>query len=114
MKGFVSFHPIDLAFFDELIAPLVSGRKVNPEEFLKRAPRLRQNGWVARRFAVAIGELALGAEAPKADPKASPWKRLRANLERIDYRPDEMARRAARVFDPDLHLDGRPFLIGEG
>jgi hypothetical protein len=114
MKGFVSFHPIDLAFFDELIAPLVAGRKVNPEEFLKRAPRIRQNGWVARRFAVAIDQLAEGAEAPKTDPAASPWKRLRANLERIDYRPDEMARRAARVFEPDLHLEGRPFFISEG
>jgi hypothetical protein len=114
MKGFVSFHPLDLAFFDELIAPLVAGRKVNPEEFLRRAPRMRQNGWVARRFAISLSELTEGAEAPKADPKSSPWKRLRANLERIDYKPDELARHAARVFDPDLHLDGRPFLISEG
>jgi len=114
MKGFVSFHPIDLKFFDELIAPLVAGRKVNPEDFLRRAPRMRQNGWVARGFAVAMAQWAEGAEAPKADPTASPWKRLRANLERIDYKPDELARHAARVFDPDLHLDGRPFLIGEG
>src|SRR4030095_13753045 len=37
MTGYVSFHPIDLAFFDELIAPLVAGRKVNPEAFLQRA-----------------------------------------------------------------------------
>jgi hypothetical protein len=113
MKGYVSFHPIDLAFFDALIAPLVLGRKVNPEEFLQRAPILRRNGWAARRFAVAIAELAAGAEAPTADPAASPWRRLRANLERIDFRPDAMASKAARGFDPELHLDGRPFFIVE-
>jgi hypothetical protein len=114
MTGYVSFHPVDLAFFDELIAPLVAGRKVNPEGFLQRAATLRRNGWVARRFAVAIEQLAAESEAPKADPTASPWQRLRANLERIDYRPDELASRAARGFDPDLHLDGRPFFIVEG
>jgi hypothetical protein len=114
MKGLVSFHPVDLAFFDELIAPLVAGGKVNPEEFLKRATRIRQTSWIAHGFALAIQELAGAAEAPAADPKASPWQRLRANLEKIDYRPDESARKAARVFDPDLHLEGRPFLILEG
>jgi len=114
MKGYVSFHPVDLTLFDDLIAPLVAGRKVNPEEFLQRAPRLRQTGWVARGFAIAIEQWAAAAEAPKADPAASPWKRLRANLEKIDHRPDEMARRAARVLDPALHLDGRPFFISEG
>src|SRR5258706_15184800 len=114
MTGYVSFHPIDLAFFDELIAPLVAGRKVNPEAFLQRAAIQRCNGWVARGFAVAVEQLAASFEAPKPDPTASPWKRLRANLERIDYRPDEMARLAARGFDPDLHLDGRPFFIVEG
>jgi hypothetical protein len=114
MTGYVSFHPIDLAVFDELIAPLVAGRKVNPEAFLQRAATQRRNGWVARRFAVAIEQLAAASEAPKPDPSASPWQRLRANLERIDYRPDEMARRVARGFDPELHLDGRPFFIVEG
>jgi len=114
MKGLVSFHPVDLAFFDELIAPLAAGRKVNPESFLQRAPRLRQTAWIARRYVIALEQLAVAAEAPKADATASPWKRLRANLERMDYKPDESARRAARAYDPDLHLDGRPFFIGEG
>lgn len=114
MTGYVSFHPIDLAFFDDLIAPLVGGRKINPEAFLQRAATLRRNGWVARRFAVAMEQLAAASEAPRPDPTASPWQRLRANLERIDYRPDEMASRAARGFDPELHRDGRPFFIVEG
>lgn len=114
MKGFVSFHPVDLAFFDELIAPLSGGRKVNPEEFLAAAGRLRRHGWIARRFAVALDALARTAEAPKADPEGNLWQRLRTNLERIDYKPDEAARRAARAVDADLHLDGRPFFIAEG
>ena len=114
MKGYVSFHPIDLAFFDELIAPLVAGRKVNPDEFLRRAVLFRRNSWVARGYATAVSQFAAASEPPTADPGASPWRRLRANLERIDYRPDELSRKAAQGFDADLHLDGRPFFIAEG
>jgi hypothetical protein len=114
MKGYVSFHPVDLAFFDELIAPLVAGRKVNPDEFLHRSVRLRRTGWVARGFAIAVEQFAAAAEPPSADPAASPWRRLRTNLEKIDYRPDALARKAAQGFDPELHLDGRPFFIAEG
>ena len=114
MKGYVSFHPIDLSFFDELIAPLVAGRKVNPDAFLHRAIRMRRSGWVTRGFTVAVEQLAESAEAPAADPAASPWRRLRANLEKIDYKPDELARKAAAGFDPELHGNGRPFLIAEG
>src|SRR5262245_63874217 len=114
MKGYVSFHPIDLSFFDELIAPLVSGRKVNPDDFLRRAVLLRRSGWVARGFAVAVEQFAAAAEPPKADPSATPWQRLRANLEKFDHRPDALAQKAALGFDPELHRDGRPFFIAEG
>lgn len=114
MKGFVSFHPVDLRFFDDFIGPLVVGRKVDPEPFVKRAVRMRRSAWMARRFALAVDQLAAAFEPPAPDPAASPWKRLRANLEKIDYRPDEMARRAVGALVPDLHLDGRPFFITEG
>ena len=114
MKGYVSFHPVDLAFFDDLVGPLVSGRKVDPEEFLRRAFRVRRNGWVARRFATTLEGLAAASVPPEADPGASPWRRLRSNLEKIDFRPDASASKAARALDPDLHLDGRPFFIAEG
>ena len=114
MKGFISFHPVDLQFFDGLIAPLVTGRKIDPEPFVKRATRIRRNGHMARRFALALERLAAASEPPAADPAASPWRRLRANLEKIDYRPDELARLAAKSLDPDLHLDGRPFFVAEG
>ncbi|HZN55164.1 MAG TPA: hypothetical protein VFB67_07570, partial [Candidatus Polarisedimenticolaceae bacterium] len=51
---------------------------------------------------------------PRPEPGSNLWQRLRSNIERMDHRPDERARRAARVLDPDLHLDGRPFFIAEG
>jgi hypothetical protein len=35
-------------------------------------------------------------------------------MEKIDHKPDESVRRAAKVFDPDLHLDGRPFFVTDG
>ena len=114
MKGLVSFHAVDLAFFDDLIAPLVAGSKINPDDFLKRATRFRQTAWIARGVALAVDELAAAIEAPGPEPGASPWQRLRTNLEKLDYRPDEKVRRAAMIFDPDLHLDGRPFFILEG
>ncbi len=114
MKGYVSFHPIDLTFFDEFIAPLVAGQKVNPDAFLQRAATQRKSSWTARRFALAVEQLAALSRPPDADPTASRWQRLRTNLEKIDYRPDELAIKAAQGFDPDLHLDGRPFFIAEG
>jgi len=114
MKGYVSFHPVDLSFFDGLIAPLVAGQKVNPDAYLQQAANLRRSGWVARRFALAVEQLAALSRPPDADPAASRWQRLRTNLEKIDYRPDELALKAAQGFDPDLHLDGRPFFIAEG
>ncbi|HEX4823614.1 MAG TPA: hypothetical protein VFV19_04850 [Candidatus Polarisedimenticolaceae bacterium] len=113
MKGFVSFHPIDLGFFDDLIAPLIAGKKVNPEAFVADAVRVRRNGWVARRYAVALDQLSQLAEAPKPDPGGNLWQRLKSNIEAIDFKPDEAARLAAKGFDADLHLDGRPFFIAE-
>ena len=113
MKGFVSFHPVDLAFFDDLVAPLIGGRKVNPETFLVDAIRMRRNGWVARRYAVALDQLAMSATAPPPDPSGNLWQRLKSNIERIDFKPAEAARRAGKGFDADLHLDGRPFFIAE-
>src|SRR5262245_20755746 len=114
MKGYVSFHPIDLSFFDELIAPLVSGRKVNPDDFLRRAVLLRRSGWVARGFAVAVEQFAAAAEPPKADPSAPPWRSFAPNPERFAHRPAPLAQKQALGFVPELHRAGRPFFIAEG
>ncbi|HZN54299.1 MAG TPA: hypothetical protein VFB67_03185, partial [Candidatus Polarisedimenticolaceae bacterium] len=75
MKGLVSFHAVDVAFFDTLIAPLAGGGKVNPEEFLQRAAVVRRNGWSARRFAIALAQLAESAEAPRPEPGSNLWQR---------------------------------------
>jgi hypothetical protein len=113
VRGILSFHPVDLAFFDETIAALAGGRKINPEAFLQTATRIRRSAWVARGFPEALVPLAAAAEAPRPDAASKLWTRIRTNLERIDYKPDVLARKAADRLDPDLHLHGRPFFITE-
>ena len=41
VKGIFSFHPVKIEFFDEIVQPLVAGRKVNPQAYLNDALRLR-------------------------------------------------------------------------
>jgi hypothetical protein len=33
MKGVISFHPVDVGFFDDVIVPLVAGKKIDPDPF---------------------------------------------------------------------------------
>ncbi len=113
MKGKVSFHPVDVAFFDGTIAPLVSGGKIDPEPFVAEASRIRKIHWQAHRYARALRALRAAAEPPAQPEGAGMWNNVKAYLERFDWRPDEMARRALEAVDPDLHLDGRPFLVAE-
>ena len=114
MRGVVSFHPVDLGFFDELIGGLVSGEKVNPEAFLDRARRVRSAEWRCRRYKVSL-ERALEALAPPPPlEEGRLWDRVRSRLERFDFRPDPLSRLVAERVEPDVHLHGRPFLISEG
>jgi hypothetical protein len=113
LKGTVSFHPLDLSLFDDLLSPLLAGKKVNPENYLADALRTRRNAWQARRYPRALESMMATAEPPPADPKAGLWKNLRARLEQFDHRPDELTQRALRVVEPDIHLGGRPFFIAE-
>ncbi|HEX6851330.1 MAG TPA: hypothetical protein VF139_07955 [Candidatus Polarisedimenticolaceae bacterium] len=114
MRGLVSFHPADVAFFDDVIAPLVAGRKINPEPYLQEAIRLRKTWWRARRWPRALTELVEAATPPSADPTARLWDRIRTNLEKIDFRAPELARKAMQRLEADLHVDGRPFFVAEG
>lgn len=114
MKGLVSFHPVDLAFFDELVSPLVAGGKINPERFLQDALRVRRTWHRARRYPRALATLKAAAVPPPVDPAANLWSRMRANLEKVDFRPEPLAKKAAERFEADLHLEGRPFFIAEG
>jgi hypothetical protein len=114
VKGIVSFHPVDLTFFDDLIAPLLAGGKVNPEAYLAEAVKIRQYSWRARRFPIAL-EMALAeSEPPRIERGAGLLRNLRSQLERFDHREDEATQRLKKAIDPDLHVHGRPFFVTEG
>ena len=114
MKGTVSFHPVELAFFESTILPLLAGEKVNPELYVSRALKLHATAVLARGYLDTLERLIEESQPPPPPPGASHWTRLRTWMERIDYRADPLARKAARVVSPDLHLHGRPFLVTEG
>ena len=54
MRGMISFHPVDLEFFDGLIDPLVRGERVNPEDYLVSARRVMIAAWEAERYKRSI------------------------------------------------------------
>ena len=114
MIGTVSFHPVDLTLFDDLIAPLIAGRRVNPERILAEAIRLRLNLWRARRYTRALETVLAGARPPEIAPGASLLQSFKAQVERFDFNLDEATRRLVKATDPDLHIHGRPFFISEG
>lgn len=114
MKGLVSFHPVSLELFDDLFSPLIAGLKVNPEEFLSRAIRVRANAWQAGRYVNALGSILDSAGPASAPPGAGLWRNLRIRMERIDYQPDRVTRLVLESLETDLHLEGRPFFITEG
>jgi hypothetical protein len=114
MRGTVSFHPVDLSFFDETIQPLLGGGKINPESYVATAERLRQTWVESRRYVDALERLLDELEPPPPPEEGPLWGRIRARLERFDYRPTEASVRVAESVDPELHFHGRPFLITEG
>jgi len=114
MRGTVSFHPVDTAFFDELLGPLLAGSKVNPEPFVARAIRVQTASWSCARYVRCL-EYYLELLAPPPPPtEGKLWERFKARLERFDYRPDPTSVLVSRHIEPDLHLRGRPFFITEG
>jgi hypothetical protein len=100
MRDFVSFHPVDVAFFDELIAPLTAGARSIPKRSSRSAGSVRRAAGSGAGTRSRSRGSAVLIEAPKADPKSSMWQRLRTNLEKIDHKPDEVVRRAAKVVRP--------------
>jgi hypothetical protein len=113
MQGIVSFHPIDMKFFDRLVGPLSLGEKVNPEAFLDSAIRTRATEWHAKGYKRTLESLLTLLEPPPPPSEGSMWNKLRSRLERFDYKPDPTAKMIEGKIDPDLHLFGRPFLICE-
>lgn len=112
MRGILSFHAVDLEFFDRLIGPLTIGEKINPDAFLESALRVRKAEWHAKRYRRALERLLVLLEPPPP-PEGGMWQKLRSRLERLDYKPDPTALLVAGKVEPDLHLYGRPFLICE-
>ena len=114
MKGIFSFHPVRVEFFDDIVQPLVAGRKVNPETYLHAALRLRTYTSRTRRYQWAIEDILVVSEPPKPEKGAGILKNLRTQLERLDHREDALTQRIKKAVDPDLHLHGRPFFVTEG
>ena len=114
MKGIFSFHPVRVEFFDDIVQPLVAGRKVNPETYLHDALRLRTYPSRTRRYQWAIEDILVVSEPPKPEKGAGILKNLRTQLERLDHREDALTQRIKKAVDPDLHLHGRPFFVTEG
>ena len=76
MRGTVSFHPADAAFFEGTIAALLAGRKVQPEPWLSEALRAR-SAWRAARPVISALERAFQqAEPPRAHEGASLFERV--------------------------------------
>lgn len=114
MRGRLAFLPARVTFFDDVIGALLAGRKINPDEFVTDATRLRRHLARARRWPLAIRALIEEARPADAAPGSTVWQRVRAQLDKLEYKPDVVVRRAKAAFDADLHLDGRPFFVTEG
>ena len=114
MKGIVAFLPADPAFFDEIVGSLYAGRKINPEAFLVTAFRIRRNAWRSRRWPRALATILETAKPAEPSPGSTLWVKVRTHLEKLDFKLDATALRVKKVFEPELHFEGRPFFVGEG
>jgi hypothetical protein len=113
MKGVISFHPVDVGFFDDVIAPLTAGKKIDPDPFLAKVLPVRRYRWEVSRYASSIETLFETAGPVRPQREDNVLKKIKTHLEAFDYRPDQATKIVLRTIDPDLHLHGRPFLITE-
>ncbi|HKQ59713.1 MAG TPA: hypothetical protein VJS92_00430 [Candidatus Polarisedimenticolaceae bacterium] len=114
MQGTISFHPVDPSFFERWIDPLLAGGKIQPQEFLDDASRVRGAAWQARRYAVALEAILNSSGPPELPATGNLWSKVRARLDQLEYKPDELTELVQRLVEPDLHLYGRPFFVAEG
>ena len=114
MSGLISFHPVEPAFFDEVVQPLVSGSKIDPEPYLLRALQHRVGSWATRRYIRTLDILLDQSTPPPPPTSGSRWEKLRARLEIFDFTADPLATLVKKAIKRDLHLLGRPFLIADG
>ena len=114
MKGVISFHPLDPDFFDSTIEPLVMGEKIDPGAFVSAALRHLVSSWEAARYKQTLDFLLDQLAPPPPPDDGTLWDKVRTRLERFDHKPSALVRHVGAKIDPDLHLDGRPYLITEG
>jgi len=114
MQGLVSFHPIDLEFFDSIIEPLAAGEKTNPEKFLESALSARAVAWEAWRYKLALEDYLELLQPTPPPTEGSLWTKVRSRLESLDFKPDPIAKLVGEKIELDLHLHGRPYFITEG
>ncbi len=134
MKGVVSFHPVDLGFFEKFVAPLIRDGSVDLDPYLDRTIPARRAASRAGRFVRALAEILEAARRPKLDPivprptsavdfvrtsvgllrsPGTVLQGIRARLDQFDRRLDDVARIVLEKVEPELHLFGRPYLIAE-
>jgi hypothetical protein len=114
MKGVISFHPLDPDFFEATIEPLVMGEKIDPSAFLAASLRHLVSSWEAARYKQTLDFLLDQLTPPPPPEDGTLWDRVRTRLERFDHRTSSLVRHVGAKIEPDLHLDGRPYLITEG
>jgi hypothetical protein len=113
MKGIISFHPVDPQLFERFITPLIDGGKIQPDEYLDNAIRLRDNLHQASATVRGIEYHLDSAAPPEAEQDAPFWKKVKTRLDAMEHEVDEAAQILGQILEPDLHLDGRPFFITE-
>ena len=114
MKGGISFHPLDPDFFDSTIEPLVMGEKIDPGAFVSAALRNLVSSWEAAHYKQSLDFLLEQLEPPPPPEDGTLWDKVRTRLERFDHKPSALVRNVGAKIEPELHLDGRPYLITEG
>jgi hypothetical protein len=114
MKGVISFHPLDPDFFDSTIEPLVMGQKIDPGAFVSAALRNLVSSWEAAHYKQSLDFLLEQLEPPPPPENGTLWDKVRTRLERFDHKPSALVRNVGAKIEPELHLDGRPYLITEG
>ena len=114
MKGVISFHPLDPDFFDSTIEPLVMGEKIDPGAFVSAAMRHLVSSWEAAHYKQTLDFLLDQLEPPPPPEDGTMWDKVRTRLERFDHKPSALVRHVGAKIEPELHLDGRPYLITEG
>jgi hypothetical protein len=113
MQGLISFHPVATTFFEHLLGPLFRGEKVDSDPFLKAAARTRRSAWQAKCYKLALEALLADLDPPPLPTDGTLWDKVKAWLNRFDYRPPPLAPLAAATVQSELHLHGRPFLVTE-